>query len=444
MKISRLLSLLLALALLLGVCPLAFAESVEDENPLLATVDGKEVRYSDVSVLFNYLIEYYGGEGYDMTGAENLAVVRAWSMEDALQTILINRYAAEHGLDVFTQEEEQELRETTDTQWEEMLDSYIEYYANNPDDISDEELQQLRENGAAYYGSIGFPYDYNLQLNRQSIINERVQAEVCKDVTVSDAEIQAEYEARVAESEDFAGDAMYYELYTYYFGYDLYIMPEGYRAVKQILLPADEALMAEYTRLSALWEEQAVEDAEAATPTDLSADAVTYEQVEAARAAVLEAARETVDEIMAQLEAGTSFDQLMAIYGTDPLMADEPTATRGIYVHPDSLMWSPALIEAAFSVENPGDVAAPVVDSEGIHIVLYVDDVPGGPVPLDDTLRATLYESLLAAKETETFQSEVARWIAEADVQYTEAGEAWNPGILDQYTEAESEEAEAE
>ena len=147
---------------------------------------------------------------------------------------------------------------------------------------------------------------------------------------------------------------------------------------------------------------------------------------------------------LAQLEAGASFDQLMAIYGTDPLMAEEPAATRGIYVHPDSLMWSPALIEAAFSVENPGDVAAPVVDSEGIHIVLYVDDVPGGPVPLDDTLRATLYESLLAAKETETFQSEVARWIAEADVQYTEAGEAWNPGILDQYTEAESEEAEAE
>ncbi len=435
MKTSRLLALILALAMLLSCAAFAEESAEAADDPLLATVNGSEVHLSDVYTLYSYLISYYSDEGYDMTDEENLSVVRAWSMEDAIQTRLIAQYAAENGLDSFTEEEEQALVDQADEQWASMIESYIDYFANEPDNISEEERAQLEENAALYYASIGFPYEYNLRLNREEVLQERVQAELCSGVTVTDEEIRAEYEARVSGSLDYGGEAMYYELYTYYFGYDLYVLPEGYRAVKQILLPADEELMAEYTRLSALWEEQALASAEESA--EVPEDAVTWDQVEEARKAVLAASQDTVDAIKADLEAGTPFEDLMALYGTDEFMLEEPFATRGIYVHQDSIMWSPTLIEAAFSVDSIGDVSEPALDSEGIHIVKYLGDVPGGPVELDDSLRASLYESLLISKENEAFQSAMEQMIAEAEIVYTEAGESWRMDQLDEYTEEE-------
>lgn len=431
MKTNRLLCLLLALAMLLSCTAFAEEPAGTADDPLLATVNSKEVRLSAVRDFYDYLVSYYADEGYDMTDENNLTVIRAWAMQGTVQNILIAQYAAAHGLDTFTEEEEKALQAQTDEQWSSMIDSYIEYYANDTGDGSVEARAQLEENAAAYYTSAGITYDICKQWNREEILQERVQAALCSGLTVSDEEIRAEYETRVADSMEFSTEATYYELYTYYFGYDLYVLPEGYRAVKQILLPADEDLMEEYIRLSALYEEQAVASAEdLESVEESSVEVVAWEQVEEARKAVLAASQATLDEIRAQLDAGTSFDELVAIYGTDELMKEEPFATRGMYVHQDSIMWSPTVIDAAFSVDTVGGVSEPAVDSDGIHIVRYEADVPGGPVELDEDLRAAIYESLLVSKESDAFQDAMDGMMAEADIVYTDAGKAYDFSLL--------------
>ena len=75
----------------------------------------------------------------------------------------------------------------------------------------------------------------------------------------------------------------------------------------------------------------------------------------------------------------------------------------------------------------------------GVHILQYLKDIPGGASELTDGLREELRETLLTEKEQEAFNNLLDQWMAEADIQYTEAGEAWK---LDE--EEAEEDAEAE
>ena len=54
--------------------------------------------------------------------------------------------------------------------------------------------------------------------------------------------------------------------------------------------------------------------------------------MDAAGAAVLDSVKEKTDEIYGKIAAGEDFAALIAEYGEDPGMQNEPTATRGYYV----------------------------------------------------------------------------------------------------------------
>ena len=134
--------------------------------------------------------------------------------------------------------------------------------------------------------------------------------------------------------------------------------PDGFRAVKHILLPVDSELMTTYTDLQARWEEQqeaaqAAEESadEAADTTDTAADAeataeptatpepVTEEQVNEAKAAIFNSLADTIDEINQKIADGADFDELIATYGvnedgtaSDPGMTTEPYMTSGYEV----------------------------------------------------------------------------------------------------------------
>ena len=175
--------------------------------------------------------------------------------------------------------------------------------------------------------------------------------------------------------------------------------------------------------------------AEAAAETTAEPDEkVTQEQVDAAKQAIYDSVQAQVDEIMAKYEAGTPFADLIAEYGTDPSMTQDPNKTDGYAVHADSILWDPAFTAGAMGLQKVGDVSEPVLGTYGIHLLHYTRDIPAGAVELTEELRAQLKEELLSEKENTLVSEMMEGWMASAEIIYTEEGQA----ILDAMKEEEA------
>ena len=179
-------------------------------------------------------------------------------------------------------------------------------------------------------------------------------------------------------------------------------------------------------------------DAEAAAEPTATPEPVTQEMVDAAKQAILDSVQATVEEIMAKYKAGTSFEELIAEYGTDNGMKDETTLKEGYKIHPESILYDPSFVAGAMSLEKIGDVSEPIVSKFGVHILQYLRDIPGGAVELSDTLKEELRSELLSEAQQDAFNDVVDQWMKEADIRYTEAGELWK------MPEETAEEAEEE
>ena len=194
--------------------------------------------------------------------------------------------------------------------------------------------------------------------------NELVSAKVTKleqslrdAVTeVSDEELQAAYDAKVAENQESYTDGSSLESDMTDNSTIVCWMPEGYRTVKHILLMPEDELKTAYTdavsaledaqsdlddlqaELDALNDDDATEEQRSAE--EIEADIAAAEEtvaaaqstVEAAERACLNNVKDKTTEIYARLEAGEDFADLIAEYGEDPGMQNEPTASRGYYV----------------------------------------------------------------------------------------------------------------
>ena len=104
-----------------------------------------------------------------------------------------------------------------------------------------------------------------------------------------------------------------------------------------------------------------------------------------AETACLDSVKAKTDEIYQKLSEGADFADLIAEYGEDPGMQNEPTATRGYYVCADSENWDKNFTAGAMALQNVGDVSeTPVISTSGVHIIRYESDVTPGAVPLEN------------------------------------------------------------
>jgi peptidyl-prolyl cis-trans isomerase C len=160
--------------------------------------------------------------------------------------------------------------------------------------------------------------------------------------------------------------------------------------------------------------------------------------IDAARQAIMDSVQAQVDEIMAKYASGTPFVDLIDEYGTDPGMKQEPTRTEGYAVHADSILWDKAFTEGAMALKEIGEVSEPVLGSHGVHLLHYTRDIPGGAVEVTEEIRKQLEEELLSEKETAAVTEMVEGWMNEAEIVYTEEGQA----ILDAAEKADAETVE--
>ena len=446
----------------------AEAPAAEAAEPvLLVTVNGEDIMSDNSEV--NYWISYYlyqlASSGYDTSDAEMLNLVNQYSLYNTIRYFVIRQKAAELGLDQVSDEERAKLESGARENWEQAVQSYTQ---NVTDESTEDEKAAARADAIAALKADGYEEEtYVSEYVDSEITNlliTRLMDHVSAGTEVTDEEIQAHFNELVEEDKaNYADDISNYEFYTQYYQQPSYYTPEGYRGVNHILLKVDEALLNTWKDLSARLEEQKSAEAEpeetpeepeegasaeatpeAAEPTETpapTAEPVTEEMVEAAKQAVLDSVQPTVDEIMAKLKDGATFDELILEYGTDPGMQDEATRSTGYPVHKDSIIWDPAFTAGAIALEKIGDVSEPILGQYGVHILHYLRDIPAGAIELTDEMKKEFHDELLDEKRSAALNTALEQWITESAIAYTEAGEAWKIQDIE-VSEEEAEVAE--
>lgn len=214
-----------------------------------------------------------------------------------------------------------------------------------------------------------------------SYIQEKLAAELGKDITVSDDEVEAMFNEYV----EIAKTALREDKISYESDNTLtwIYIPEGTRLADQILVAFDKET------------QEAIKAARSAG-NDEEAERLRNE-------AYNDEMKKKVDGIIALIDGGTSFDDLQATYNEDT--SDEPTA-----VIVDSELYVSEFYDAVFSIEEIGGIAEPTVSDYGVHIIKYAGDAEVTEEDKADIFKS-MKEFLFAQKENEIQQNAYEEWL---------------------------------
>ena len=408
----------------------------------------------DVQEAYDSVCAQYASYGLDLAAYGMEDTVKMDLVASAVEDAVIKAKATELGLDQFDEETLAGFEASADAMMQSYVEYYISYFYPEATEITDE----MRAEAEAYWASTGFSREAYAEALRDDAVNAAVYDYVTGDVTISDEEVQAAYEALIAKDQErYANDNSYYNDITS--GATIAWNPEGYRTVKHVLIgfndeqtvryndlqsqltslnaereailaaePAEDVAVAEPTEATEAVE--AVEPAEAVEPTEAveAAEATapmrTLEEVDADIAACnaeLDALYgellPTAEEVVAAFNAGTSFDELIAQYNQDPGMTTEPLASFGYPVSAASTIFDPAFTAGAMSIAEVGQISEPVRGMYGIHVIYYLSDITPGAVALDE-IRDEVAQLALDDKIAATYNEQVAAWVEEANVEY--------------------------
>ena len=401
----------------------------------LATVNGEPLTYEAAARQYTRFLNEYGYL-YDTEAPEVRGMFWQAAIDYCVQGLLVKQKGTEMGLLPLTAAEKAEAA----AEWDAYLDELTDTYYDPETDADGQGRAAARAELLAELAAEGYSA---ADLEDERAYQKVVEA-VCADVAVTPEEVESAYQAaaeedKAAYEEDPQGYIETFEetaLYRETFDSDvldslgivpLYYQPPGYRGVIHILLEADEALLSDWQEKRARLEEQ-LEAAENGEAPAADAEPLTQADVDAAARAVLDSVQDKLTEIRSRLDAGESFESLIVAYGQDPEMEEEGMLAEGYSVHLDSISYDPAFVAAAFSVDHPGDISEPVLSSAGVHLVKYLRDVPEGAVPLSETGRAELTETVRAARESEAFEAVMSGWEAASRIEYSPRGKAMAEG----------------
>lgn len=384
----------------------------------------------DVTAEYETQSAQYTSMGLDLEGMGLADLLKTSLVETAVEDGVILAKGAELGLDQL----EDSVVADMETEARNLMDSYNAYYISYFYPDAEETTEEMTAEAEAYWAANGLDYESTLENLRSGIIKQAVYDYATKDVAVTDEDIQAEYKGLLADNEAAYTDEPASFTGDYGSSTPIAWIPEGYRAVKQVLVGFDDEQSALYqelqSQLASLNEELAAleepaEEAKANTEADTEEAAPrTAEEINADIAACaieVEALYSqllpTAEKVIAEFEAGATIDELIEKYNTDPGMTNEPTATIGYAVSEATTSYDDAFKQAAMSIEEVGSLSEPAYGSYGIYIVYYLGDIAAGPVELD-SIREGVEAQALAAKLQSTYDTQLAEWIEAANVEY--------------------------
>ncbi len=423
MQKKALLAMMLVLTLILSGCTLVQKDAAVDAAQEVlrlgdAVVTKGEVQ-EQIQAYHNYMSSLYSyyGMTYSVSSAEAAEGAKN-AVLDSFKSDLVSRAKiAELGLDQLTEEEETQLQDDAEASFQSSLEFQIEDNADY-EGLSDEEKTARATEDLA---KTGVTLESAKENARETLLSQKLRDYVIKDVTVTDDEVEAEYNTRVEQAKtNYEGKAGTWASAANNGTSTLYYTPAGVRYVKQILIKftdedqakIDEANGQITAAQAILDDEEASEEDKTAAQTDLdNAKAALTEAQEAAFANLDPAA----DEVLQQLADGADWDALMAEKNQDPGMQSGITAERGYAVSADMTGFDSAFVEAAMALEKIGDVSPKTRGtSYGYYIIRYVGDAAEGPIALEE-VSEDIRSGLLSDKQDDTYSETLQSWVDEAD-----------------------------
>ena len=505
-KGTALIAMLLAAALMLSGCNLIGYDSELDGAQVVARVNDTELTKAEWQAyrdyLASYMQEYYlqnFGLSLPMT-EEDVKAYGESALEQMIESVVIEEKLSELGFDPLGEEDAAEVESYAD----DMIEFYklMVRYQNYPDletveeeaerlaaeaeatpaeatpdeaadetvadDAQDEQADegaeaaaddgepkatitnaQLDEMLTNDLNTMGYTRDYFVQSQTATVQNQLLYDYVTANVTVSDDEVKAEFDSRVATQQE-----TYDQTPTAYAsaesnGTTLYYTPAGYRGVKNLLIGISEEKQDQIDELNGTitTAQTALDDAQAQLDELTAEDTSAYdeetkaaydEQVAALNETIaqsqatvdetqaqLDAAMEeafaeilpTAEEVLAKAQAGEDFDELIATYGTDTGMTVEPNKSRGYLVCEGLSLYEQSFQDAAMALTEVGEISGLVKTSYGYHILQYATDVPSGPVEYTEEIQESIRTDLLTAAQDAAYDAAITQWVSEADVE---------------------------
>lgn len=389
------------LALIMMLTFFSFAEEKENEDLILATVDGEPILFSEIQELI--VQYYYYGYIEDYTDVSTVVTYEA-------ENRVLEKKLKENGYFDFSEEEMEAFRADALDEKQQAIDEYVEYYLSEDTEQAREDLRTQAEE--VYAGEE--------EMILESLLSNAAYDKWTGSLTLteaSDEDVNRMFDDLAAEDQSyFAEDIPSYE-YNLYYGYQSFYMPEGYRKILRLLMPADDEMMNAWVD-ACMAEEEAMAEEE---PDNIRAAAARKDR-ENAEEAILNAVKEKTGDILKRLQEGEDFRMLMGEYGEDPFMTGDG-AEEGYDVHPDSILFEPDMIAAAFNedMKAPGCFTGPFVAAEGVTFLYYLYDIPSGPVELTDEIRDMIKEYLENESFSNACQTQINVWMNECSVMYDEA-----------------------
>ncbi|MBR5546667.1 MAG: peptidylprolyl isomerase [Clostridia bacterium] len=405
------LALVLVFALMMSTsCSLIIKDEAVDMATPVIEVAGQTVTKGEVKSLIEDIHDYneqmysYYGMAYDRTSDSAIADAKEQAIQGLIESIVVDAKMTEYGFDSFTEEEMAEIEATAKEDYDLYYDTIKNFYFSGTE-LTGEELEAAIQ--AEMLNMVGYNTLENaVEQIKYTKSQEKLVAELNKDVAVSEEELTTEYNARVDSAKASYTAAAYTYGTAIVNGEMPYYAPEGYRNVKHILLQftaEDQTAISEIE--TAIANLAAGEDA-----TELN------DKLAAAREQAYANLQPKVDEITAKLAEGIDFETLIAEYNEDPGMNGE---TEGYPVCSTSVDWVVEFKDASMALANVGDVSGAVRSEYGIHFIKYQSDIASGEIGLE-TVREALTAELLSAKESSNVDTILAQWVEEANAKVNE------------------------
>ena len=260
--------LCMVLALLMAVATVALAET----DDLQAQLDAANARIQELEaevekykpVYDSQIVAEFGEDGiiwlkdaqaeYEQAASAyaqyglNIDDYAADIKNDILQTLVSEAVKdakiAELGLDQISDEDRERITAEAEETYELYVDQYKSYFA--AEDATEEDA---RAQTIAALEQYGMTQDVMVEQMLANFADEQLFNEVTKDVTVSDEEVEAKYNELIAtDEESYANDRSFTSAYTDEEAVIAWY-PEGYRAVKHVLIKFNDEQSAQYTEL---------------------------------------------------------------------------------------------------------------------------------------------------------------------------------------------------
>ena len=441
MKKRALLALLLVMALCLSSCALIVKDKEVDAKTVILKLGDEEITKAEVQGATNSMLyqqyQYYSmlGSDIDLSNPDVIASAQSSAITQLKNEMTLRAKAKELGLDVLTEEDNTKIKERAQSNWD--ADKSLVQSSYLSEDEKKLEGEELDKAILAQMEKMGLKMEDYEEEAKESIINSKVRDYAIKDVTVSDDEVKADYDSKVAADEEKYKENASSWASADRSGTTLYYAPAGLRRVKQILIrfkSEDQTAISDANTkvsdaLTKVSDAQKVLDDEASSEEDktkaqeaLAAANADLDAAQAELKAAVDAAFARLDEdadaVLAALEANPDdWAKLQDEKNEDPGMkAGAVNAEKGYAVCENMSGFDSAFVNAAMALENVGDVSGKIRgENNGYYIIKYVADVPEGSVDFE-SVKESLHSALLTSKQNSTYTDTLAQWVKDAGI----------------------------